>query len=77
MLEALKHPKPLTPVKTNNSTAAIFVNKTLKAKRSKSWDMRYLWILDRVNQNQILVYWDKGADNITDYFTKHHPPNYH
>ena len=39
--------------------------------------MRYFWIIDRVNQTLFLVYSDKGANNLVDDFTKHHPPNYH
>ena len=77
MISALNHSQSPTPVKTDNVTAAAFVNKTLKAKRSKYWDMRYFWIVDRVDQNKFLVYWDKGANNLADYYTKYHPPNYH
>ena len=77
MLAALNHPQPPTPVRTDNSTASAFVNQTLKAKRSKSWDMRYFWVVDRIKQRQFLVYWDKGSNNWADYFTKHFAPNYH
>ena len=77
MLAALHHPQPPTPVRTDNSTASAFANQTLKAKRSKSWDMRYHWLTDRVNQRQFIIYWDKGSRNWADYFTKHFPPSYH
>ena len=77
MLAALNHPQPPTPVRTDNSTASAFVNQTLKAKRSKSWDMRYFWVVDRIKQRQFLVYWDKGSNNWADYFTKHFPPKHH
>jgi hypothetical protein len=40
-------------------------------------DMRYYWVVDRVAQEQFLIYWRKGADNLADYFTKHHSPEHH
>ena len=77
MLEALGHKQPPTIIKTDNATARSFVNKTLKQKHSKSWDMRYYWLLDRVAQAQFLIYWDKGLNNYGDYYTKHWPATYH
>ena len=53
MLQALGHTQNPTAIKTDNKTAEQFVNKTLKFKRSKSWDMRYFWLLDRVTQQQL------------------------
>ena len=40
-LQALGHVQSPTPLKTDNSTARDFVNRSLRQKRSKSWDMRY------------------------------------
>ena len=77
MLTALGHEQGPTPVKTDNQTASAFVNNTLKAKRSKTWDMRYFWLKDRIFQAQFYVYWDKGSNNNGDYWTKHWPPSYH
>ena len=77
MLQALGHTQNPTAIKTDNKTAEQFVNKTLKFKRSKSWDMRYFWLLDRVTQQQFYIYWDKGSNNHGDYFTKHWPATYH
>ena len=39
-VEALGHPQPPTPLKTDNSTARDFVHKSMRQKKSKSWDMR-------------------------------------
>ena len=39
-------------------------------RRSKSIDMRYHWIKDRVKQTHFTVIWQKGADNLADFFTK-------
>ena len=77
LLEILGHTQSATPVKTDNSTAAAFVNEMIRQKRSKSWDMRYHWIREQQNQNNIKVFWDKGENNKADYFTKHHPPIHH
>jgi hypothetical protein len=77
ILEALGHPQPPTPIKTDNSTANGFVHDNIHQKRSKSWDMRYYWLRDRITQQQFKVYWDKGINNWADYFTKHHPTKYH
>ena len=71
LLQALQHPQPPTPLKTDNSTATGFVHDNIHQKRSKSWDMRYYWLRDRQAQNQFKIFWDKGINNEVDYFTKH------
>jgi hypothetical protein len=40
-LEALGHPQPPTPLKTDNSTAISFVHSNIRQRRSKTWDMRW------------------------------------
>ena len=77
MLTALGHPQKPIPVITDNSTAVSFSEDKLKAKRSKSWDMRLHWLKDRVRQQQFRITWEKGKTNLADYFTKHFPPSYH
>ena len=77
ILEQLGHLQPPTPLKTDNSTALGFVKNNIHQKRSKSWDMRFHWLRDRMTRQQINVYWEKGVNNNADYFTKHHPLNYH
>jgi hypothetical protein len=72
----LGHKKPATPLRTDKSTAYGILNETIK-KRSKSMDMKYYWLQDRVRQNQFDVYWRPGKDNLGDYHTKHHPAQYH
>ena len=77
-LEALDHHQPPTPLKTDNSTAYKFVHDDMKQKMSKSWDMRYNWLRDKsVIMKLFRIYWQKGDDNLADYFTKHHPPSHH
>ena len=76
-LTVLGHPQPPTPIKTDNSTATGFVHNNIQQKRSKSWDMRYYWLRDKMAQQQFNIFWDKGANNHADYPTKHHPTKHH
>ena len=77
MLEALGHKQDTIPVKTDNSTATAYANSTLKHKRSKTWNMRWYWLKDKVNQKYFHIYWQQGANNKADYHSKHFPPSYH
>ncbi len=70
-------PQPKTPIQTDNSTAAGFTNNTIVARKSKMMDMRLRWLRCRESQNQYRYYWDAGAKNWADYYTKHHPDTYH
>jgi hypothetical protein len=76
-LSALGHPQPPTPLKTDNSTAYSFVHSNIRQRRSKTWDMRWNWLRDKVMHKQLRIYWGKGHNNDTDYFTKNHPPAHH
>jgi hypothetical protein len=73
----LGHTQPATPLRTDNSTAYGILNETIKQKRSKSMDMKYYWLQDRVRQKQFDVYWRPGKENLGDYHTKHHPAQHH
>jgi hypothetical protein len=42
----------------------------MNAKRSKSMDMRFFWLVDRVEQGQFVVSHVPGIWNIADHFTK-------
>ena len=78
MLTDLGHLQPQTPIKTDNSTAYTFVNQTMKRKMSKSWDMRYNWLRDADAVKKLLrIWWEKGTNNLADYFTKHFSPKIH
>ena len=55
ILQALNHPQPPTPIKTDNSTAHGFIHENVHQKRSKSWDMRYYWLRGRVYTTTILI----------------------
>jgi hypothetical protein len=77
ILDHMGHPQPATPIQTDNACASGICNETVKQRRSKAMDMRFYWIRDRVRQGQFLVHWRKGADNLADYYTKHHSPSHH
>jgi hypothetical protein len=76
-LAELGYPQPPTPIQTDNACAAGILNETVKQRRSKAIDMRFYWLRDRVKQNQFIVHWRRGTDNLADYFTKHHSPSHH
>jgi hypothetical protein len=76
-LTELGHTQPPTPIRTDNSIAFGILNETIKQKRSKSMDMRYHWLTDRVRQKQFGLYWRPGRENICDYHTKHHSAQHH
>jgi hypothetical protein len=78
-LEELGHPQPRTgsPFETDNNTAQGILNSKMRRKLSKSFDMRYWWMKDRINQGQFNLKWAPGKFNLADYFTKHHPPWHH
>jgi hypothetical protein len=78
-LEEMGHPQPKTgsPIETDNSTAHGILNSKMRRKLSKSFDMRYWWVKDRIAQGQFNLIWAPGKLNRADYFTKHHPPWHH
>jgi hypothetical protein len=77
MLTEMGHSQPATPLQTDNACAAGIANKSIKQRRSKAIDMRFYWIQDRVSNGEFRVYWQRGIENLADYFTKHHSPSHH
>jgi hypothetical protein len=55
-LTEVAHIQPPTPLRTDKYTAFGILNETIKEKRSKSMDIRYHWLTDRVHQTQFDVY---------------------
>ena len=76
-LDEMGWPQPRSPIQTDNSTAAGFVQDTIIQRRIKMIWMRIHWLRCRAAQGQFRFYWDKGSANMADYHTKHHPPAYH
>jgi hypothetical protein len=77
ILIALGHPQPPTTIYCDNECAVGLANDTVKMKRSKSIDMRFHWIRDRIKQGHFVVTWIKGANNLADFFTKALPVHVH
>jgi hypothetical protein len=77
VLLALGHPQPPTLILCDNACAVGLANETLKVKRSKSIDLRFHWIRDRIRQNEIQVSWIAGKSNVADFFTKPLPVHEH
>jgi len=70
ILEALGYSQPPTSIQCDNMCAVGLANDSVKIKRSKSIDMNFHWIRDRVKQKQFKVFWKEGKTNLADFFTK-------
>ena len=53
------------------------MNNTVKQKMSKTMDMRFYWLQDRVDQGMFRVYWGPRKENLGDYYTKKFAPAHH
>jgi hypothetical protein len=77
ILKEMGHPQPATPMQTDNTTAHGILRGTCKQQRSKAIDMRFYWVRDCAQQGKFDIGWGPSAQNLGDYFTKHHPPAHH
>jgi hypothetical protein len=75
-LDEMGYPQEPTRIQTDNSTASGIANNTINQQRSRSINMRFYWIRDRVKQGHFIVFWAPGKTNLADYFTKHHSPKH-
>jgi uncharacterized protein YycO len=76
-LSEMGHKQNATELKNDDSTSDSIINNTVQQKRSKSMDMIFNWVKDRVEQDQFNEGWAPGDANMGDYFTKHHYPAHH
>ena len=78
-LSEINHPQQAkgNRISTNNSTVKGVLTANLRQKLSKTFDMQYWWIKDRIKQRQFDLVWEPGKENRADYFTKHFPPKHH
>jgi hypothetical protein len=65
--------QPPTVIITDNVAAQGIANNTCKQRRSKSMDMRYHWIRDRVKLQDFKIVWRPGSESLADYLTKTQP----
>ena len=70
ILGELGYPQPPTLLRMDNTVALGLASGRMNAKRSKSMDMRFFWLVDRVAQQQFYVEHIPGCWNIADHFTK-------
>ena len=77
ILKDMGHPQPKTPVHCDNATAVGIANNTVKRQRSRSMEMRFFWISDKIAQEMYQVVWHPGQENLADYQSKHHPGGHH
>jgi hypothetical protein len=67
---ALGHKQPPTPILCDNQFAIGLATDTIKQKKSKSIDMRFHWLRDRIRQGQFTITHLAGTLNLADFFTK-------
>ena len=69
-LSDLGYPQPPTYILVDNEVASGIASNTIEPKRTKSIDMQYHWLRDRVQMQEFIVIWRKGMYNLADFFTK-------
>jgi hypothetical protein len=74
---AMGHKQPATPILCDNEFAIGLATDTIKQKRSKSIDMRFHWLRDRIRQGQFRMIHLAGKKILADYFTKALPVDIH
>jgi hypothetical protein len=72
-LAELGYPQIATTLMIDNTVAEGLASDTINAKRSKSMDMRFFWLRDRIKKGQFNVKHLSGKWNIADFFTKSLP----
>ena len=59
---------PITDTLYDNKCAVWLASDTVTPKKTKSIDMQFHWIRDRIRQQQFTVTWHQGAHNLADLF---------
>jgi hypothetical protein len=70
ILEDMGHPQPSTPLLCDNEFAIGLATDTINLKLSKSLDMRFHWLRDRVRQGHFRIIFVPGKFNVADFLTK-------
>jgi hypothetical protein len=65
------HPQAQTPVHCDNATAVGIVNNTINRQHSRSMEMRFFWVGDKIAQEMYSLKWHPGQENLADYQSKH------
>ena len=69
-LKDFGYPQPPTLLRMDNTVALGIAAGKVNGKRTKSMDMRFFWLSDRVNQGHFYCSHIAGQYNIADFFTK-------
>ncbi len=73
VLSDFGYAQPPTTIHCDNEAAVGLANRTIKPKMSKSCDMRFHWLQDRVQRRQFRVQHVPGVRNVANFFTKSLP----
>ena len=71
------HPQPNMPVHCDNATAVGIANNTIKRQRSRSMEMRFFWVGDKIAQEMYDLKWHPGQENLANNQSKHHIGSHH
>jgi hypothetical protein len=69
-LAELGYPQPTTHILVDNTVAEGLATDTINVKRSKSMDVRFFWLRDRIQKLQFFIRHIKGRWNISDFFSQ-------
>jgi hypothetical protein len=75
--DEMGHQQPPTPLLCDNKFAIGLTTDTIKQRRSKSIDMRFHWLRDRIRQGQFTIHHLGGTLHLADFFTKTLPTKQH
>jgi hypothetical protein len=70
ILADMGHPQPPTPIFCDNEVAIGLATDSINLKMSKSIDMRWHWVRDRILQGHFRVVFVPGLRNHADFFTE-------
>ena len=76
-LQEMVHPQPATPIHCDNMMATGIANDNTKKQRSRSMEMRFFWVTDKVKSGVMYIQWHPGQENLADYTSKHHDSKNH
>jgi hypothetical protein len=66
-LAEMGHPQPKTLMHCNNTTAISITNNSIKRQHSRSMEMQFFWVGDKIAQNLYGLSWHPRKENLADY----------
>jgi len=77
ILEALGHTQGPTTIFGDNTSAIGLAYDRMKPQKSRTYDLQFHWIKDRIRQGQFALKQVPSTDNMADFFTKALPADVH